>query len=552
MEALQVSMRHTGGASVSAGWWLACQAAAPTRLQHRAQSPSQHRHSSHRDLSLRSTWTGGLKHRLQHKAAERAGLHSVRCVAAIAPAAESQASSKQQAQELVRWLKENGALDDKSRVTVEETPYGLGLVATQDISEKSTVVSVPEKLCLNIEAARASSIGQFCDGLRPWLVVALFLLKEMNDPNSFWQPYLHMLPRNLDSPIYWTDEELSLLQGSQLLSSAEGYRDYVRSEFDQLQAGVFAARPDLFDSSTFTYDNLLWAFGILRSRVFPPLDGDNIALVPLVDLANHGETSEEAPQITLKSAGMFARSNVVTLTVTSSYKSGEQVLINYGDKSNTELVLDHGFVTNSTERDRYSLTCEVPENDRFFDDKADICESVELGSSIDLQLIRGQEPPEDLLPFLRLANLSGADAFHLEPLFRSVAWQHVIDPVSEINEAAVCDGMIEGCTQALAAYPNSIEEDEQWLKTNSPTTSSSGNPQYRQMLAVRARYGEKVVLRDTLNFFQLRRQDLLKLEFYAERRLKGLGLMDEGGASTFDEGDITSSELPREHQKTTN
>jgi len=37
--------------------------------------------------------------------------------------------------------------------------------------------------------------------------------------------------------------------------------------------------------------------------------------------------------------------------------------------------------------------------------------------------------PDDFLAYLRLLNCQAEDAFHLEALFRDVAWQHFMDPV---------------------------------------------------------------------------------------------------------------------------
>lgn len=49
-----------------------------------------------------------------------------------------------------------------------------------------------------------------------------------------------------------------------------------------------------------------------------------------------------------------------------------------------------------------------------------------------------------------------------------------------------------------------------------------------------ARLGEKETLDVTLRFFEDRQSKLNELEYYQERRLKGLGLMDDDGDSTWD------------------
>lgn len=72
--------------------------------------------------------------------------------------------------------------------------------------------------------------------------------------------------------------------GTQLLGSILGYQQHVESEYSTLLAEVISPNPQLFDQALFTREAFLWAFGILRSRTFPPLTGDDLALVPLADL----------------------------------------------------------------------------------------------------------------------------------------------------------------------------------------------------------------------------------------------------------------------------
>lgn len=47
-------------------------------------------------------------------------------------------------------------------------------------------------------------------------------------------------------------------------------------------------------------------------------------------------------------------------------------------------------------------------------------------------------------------------------------------------------------------------------------------------LLPQVRVGEQEGLRTTLKWFETRKADLDSLEYYAERRLRSLGLLDEG------------------------
>jgi hypothetical protein len=47
----------------------------------------------------------------------------------------------------------------------------------------------------------------------------------------------------------------------------------------------------------------------------------------------------------------------------------------------------------------------------------------------------------------------------MEPIFRNEVWEHMLLPVSEANEEAVCKSMAAGCEGALQAYPTSLADD---------------------------------------------------------------------------------------------
>lgn len=84
---------------------------------------------------------------------------------------------------------------------------------------------------------------------------------------------------------------------------------------------------------------------------------------------------------------------------------------------------------------------------------------------------------------------------------------------------------------ALQGYPTSVAEDEALLR--------SGGLSPRLELAVRARLSEKRALAATLDFYETRRAMLPGLEYYQERRLKSLNLLDEEGKTTYNPFDET-------------
>ncbi|KAG8056725.1 hypothetical protein GUJ93_ZPchr0002g24658 [Zizania palustris] len=379
----------------------------------------------------------------------------------VASATAASAPSDAALQEFRRWISSHGA-DTGGAASPAAVPEGLGLVAARGLSRGEVVAEVPKKLWIDADAVAASDLGRALSGgdLRPWVAVSLLLLREAaRGAHSPWAPYLAILPSQSDSTIFWSEEELLEIQGTQLLSTTMGVKEYVQSEFDNVEAEIISKNKDLFPG-TITFDDFLWAFGILRSRVFTGLRGDKLALIPLADLVNHSDdiTSKEASW-EIKGKGLFGRDVVFSLRTPVDVKSGEQIYVQYDlDKSNAELALDYGFTKSNSSRDSYTLTLEISESDPFYDDKLDIAELNGLGETAYFDLVLGESLPPQMLTYLRLLCLGGTDAFLLEALFRNAVWGHLELPVSFDNEEAICQVIRNACKSALSAYHTTVEE----------------------------------------------------------------------------------------------
>eukprot|EP00878_Enallax_costatus_P025987 GHUV01027854.1.p1 GENE.GHUV01027854.1~~GHUV01027854.1.p1 ORF type:complete len:212 (+),score=73.42 GHUV01027854.1:1025-1660(+) len=203
--------------------------------------------------------------------------------------------------------------------------------------------------------------------------------------------------------------------------------------------------------------------------------------------------------------------------------------MDYGpEKLDNAVLLDHGIMDASNPKGGYSLTLSLPEDDRYYADKLDILERNGLSGSSSFIIMRGQEPPMEMMGFLRLMQLSGSDCFLLESIFEAEVWDFMCNPVSEPNEAAVCQAMMDGAKEALAGYCSTIDEDLALLRDGQLASGS------REEMAVKVRLGEKEAVDSLLGYFEGRATDLKALEYYQDRRLKRLGLLDEDGKTTYD------------------
>jgi [ribulose-bisphosphate carboxylase]-lysine N-methyltransferase len=102
-----------------------------------------------------------------------------------------------------QWLRDEGVVSAKAPARPALVQEGLGLVAQRDLTRNEVVLEVPKRLWINPDAVAASDIGSVCSDLKPWVSVALFLIREKLKSDSPWRYYLDVLPEYTNSTIYW-------------------------------------------------------------------------------------------------------------------------------------------------------------------------------------------------------------------------------------------------------------------------------------------------------------------------------------------------------------
>ncbi|KAG5522411.1 hypothetical protein RHGRI_034555 [Rhododendron griersonianum] len=78
-----------------------------------------------------------------------------------------------------KWVSGEGLTSTKKcPVKPAIVSEGLGLVTQRDIGRNEVVLEVPKKFWINPDTVSASEVGSVCGGLKPWISVALFLIRE--------------------------------------------------------------------------------------------------------------------------------------------------------------------------------------------------------------------------------------------------------------------------------------------------------------------------------------------------------------------------------------
>ena len=240
------------------------------------------------------------------------------------------------------WCREQAC--DMSRVRVDRTSSGLGLVAEQDIGAGEVGLSVPLEALLTVSAAAKTDIGQAAlnsattrqGRLSSQALMYLVMVDGWHDPASKWHSYLRLIPTRHHDPLWWTDQERQeRLEGTQLFHEAHRHMSQLRDVYDSLFPALSQELPAFFPVERYTFQAFLWARSSLSSRCFsmqqlrswlepdgqeprtPPnvdpaaheaerlADDCPAALCPLLDMTNHnpetcllGQVSRALPLLT--------------------------------------------------------------------------------------------------------------------------------------------------------------------------------------------------------------------------------------------------------------
>lgn len=191
----------------------------------------------------------------------------------------------------------------------------------------------------------------------------LIKLSLLSSTSNKVQTYILALPKVLDSPMFWSEEEQEWLRGTNIFGEIQSKVELWREEYDLLKATV--------PSCSFTFEEYKWACGIFMSRAFPARivykdaeSEDLTMLVPVVDSLNH------MPNTSVYWSGNDGTG--FTFSVCHEVESGSEVFNNYGPKSNEELLFGYGFYLKDAEQfDVVMLRLRVPEHITGFDASKD-------------------------------------------------------------------------------------------------------------------------------------------------------------------------------------
>lgn len=386
---------------------------------------------------------------------------------------------------LVRWLKEGGAIFPKLQMRFYSEDY-RGVHSTSFINKDECILFVPKSHIITLEMAKSSPIGQKMveadlDLLSPkHSYLTTYMLQERRKPDTFWKPYLEILPEKFRSfPIFFTEEEKEWLIGSPFL-------DQVNEKIDDIQVDYNTICNAVPEYSQFPIEEFSKIRMAVSSRIFGmQIDGVKTdGFVPLADMLNHRRPRQTSWNYDQERGGFIidALENIIR---------GEEVLDSYGKKCNSRFLLNYGFINRNNDANEYPFKVKLSSEDEHYNMKKSLFGSIV--QTFRLQVDLRENVFNEFLGAMRFSEL---DEMSLIPKLlqecqdeKNVFRPTKVQPISVANEKKVIIKFKSMVEEGIARYQTTLEQDGEILKTD--LTENERN-------CTLMRQGEKVIL----HFFQ--------------------------------------------------
>lgn len=291
-----------------------------------------------------------------------------------------------------QWFNDNGGVAES--VVIDDFGHqGLGLKAISEIKEGQHFITIPRKLMMSAETARNSDLGPLIDKDNILKVMqnaclVLHVYCEKLKENSFWKPYLDILPASYSTTLYFSLDEMQALKGSPAFGeSLKLYRNIAR-QYSYLYQRLHQVCPETAKLPLrrhFTFDDHRWAVSTVTTRQnkIPSTTGEpTLALIPMWDMCNHCNG-------TVTTGYDLAEDSCKSMSV-RDFHVGEQVCIFYGERSNADLLVHNGFVFEENAHDKVSIQLGVSKSDPLFQMKERLLASMGMTAYVLERILFGR------------------------------------------------------------------------------------------------------------------------------------------------------------------
>ncbi|ONI31823.1 hypothetical protein PRUPE_1G332800 [Prunus persica] len=400
--------------------------------------------------------------------------------------------------DLIKWVRREGGFVHEAVKIAQDSSFGLGLVASEEIPKGSELIVLPEHVPLRFGSLESEGGDGGLDSVivnlarhvpeELWAMkLGLKLLQERAKTGSFWWPYISSLPETFNIPIFFPGEDIKNLQYAPLLYQVNKRCRFLLDFEQEVKCALENLKPNdhPFGGQAVDASSLGWAMSAVSSRAFRlygkklsgEINNDVPMMLPLIDMCNH---SFKPNAIILQDQDDRDVTMLVKVVAETGIKQNDCLVLNYGCLNNDLFLLDYGFVIPSNPYDCIELKYDGALLDAAsmaagvsspnFSapspwQKEILCQLKLDGEAPLLKVcLGGSELVEGrLLAALRVVLASDMETVQKLDLdkLKSIS---VEAPIGIANELAAFRTIIALCVIALGHFPTKIMEDESLLQ----------------------------------------------------------------------------------------
>lgn len=426
-----------------------------------------------------------------------------------------------------------------------------GVFIAEDVTPHTEVFSIPLDSALSVKSLQENEILQsidFFQQLTPereddQLAISLLYEKFVRGKKSKWFKHIELLPETYHNALYFEQEELKALEGSNLFFIAQQMEEKVAQDYARLKESVLlelfenvteGINFDLFDEF-FSFENYKWALSTIWSRFVSlrldeapsSLEGqdgptdENMAptskstsvsaakqsfkaMVPVFDMLNHDPEAEMSHFFDMASQRFKLVSH-------QHWNAGAQMFINYGPLSNHKLLSMYGFVIIGNPFDAVEMWLLMDEaSTKFFQEKEQLLLASGLDHATNPFELVADESNDLLLMAARIQGIDCETAEEFEALANTALGGEM---VSLENEQEALTRLIYMLEKMLEAFPTSIEEDDKLLESWGNDLVQQGDERSdtlnHERMVVAVRRSDKYILAENVNMLKWKLLEIL-------------------------------------------
>lgn len=371
---------------------------------------------------------------------------------------------------------------------------------------------------MSLASAKRGRIGVLLDAnpdLPPSIALAVHLLEErFLGVHSNFSEYIERLPpiEAINSTIFYTEDELAMLQGSQIHRVTMARVNAVENFYSALVGPVtsLAVDPPLFSKDEFTLENFRWAMGVVWSHAFPVGTAEKeVVLAPVLDTIGVCLHESHCPKNRIE---LHAATQQLVVYASKDYAVGEEIVMDMGEKASTMFMLNHGFTrpVPSQALDQVDISILLDPNDTLVDVKLFLLQSQNMSMDDSYVLHYGGDALDDkMTTSLKIKLMQGYEVGRFKDLLgvaqgASAEYTEPRHIVSLRNEYVFTRALLLTCKNLLQQYPTTLEHDQARLEAMKDHLSASREAHIVRMLVL-----EKQIIHHAMQLAQQQWTDLL-------------------------------------------